>query len=522
MTNKPEYRLLDTGLLTAAENMALDEILTSRAGRGVSPPTVRFLRFKPDAALLGYHQKAERELRLDFCKENGIDINRRPTGGGALLFQTSALGWEIIAPQGVSPFDRGFEDSLKKICTSAARAYSKLGVDASFRPRNDIEVEGRKISGTGGFSIDGGMLFQGTVLIENEIEKFLRALRVPVEKLRKKEIDSLMDRMAFVKDLIGDAFDMEKLKQSLAETFSEDLGLALTPSGLTSAEKAELAERLSYFQSDEWVYLKSGDTGKPSWLRQILQTDDGTLIVNLWLDHSGRLVQKALITGDFFSVPQRLIYDLECELMGKKAQPELIRDLVLGFFEKSGGELLGIPPASVALAVESACSRKVLSPRYNEIEAAELFFVNMEPCEMRELKATALLLPYCSKPVDCDYRFVPDCARCGDCQFAPMYDLADETGMEPFSIQSFEHLIEVIKQLAAEGRHFVGSCCEAFYCKHQVEMEETKARGVLICLDSTTCYDLGKGMEAYVGKFEHQTFMTTELIAKVAREMANG
>ena len=115
------FRLLDTGLLTAAENMALDEVLTRRAGAGLSPPTLRFLRFSPDAALVGYHQEAERELRLDYCAANGIEVNRRVTGGGALLFQKSSLGWEIIAPWGEGPFAGGFNAALERICLAAAQ-----------------------------------------------------------------------------------------------------------------------------------------------------------------------------------------------------------------------------------------------------------------------------------------------------------------------------------------------------------------------------------------------------------------
>jgi lipoate-protein ligase A len=166
-----QFRLLDTGLLSAAENMALDEVLTRRAGQGTSPPTLRFLRFSPDAALLGYHQEAARELRLDYCAAEGIEVNRRLTGGGALLFQSSALGWELIAPLGAGPFRGGFEAALTRICQAAAGALARLGLNAAFRPRNDIEVDGRKVSGTGGMVLEGGALFQGTVLVVNEIER---------------------------------------------------------------------------------------------------------------------------------------------------------------------------------------------------------------------------------------------------------------------------------------------------------------------------------------------------------------
>jgi lipoate-protein ligase A len=524
-----EFRLLDLGHLSAAQNMALDEVLTRRAGQGLSQPTLRFLQFEPDAALLGYHQVAERELRLGFCRENGIDVNRRLTGGGALLFQSSALGWELIAPQGHGPFSGGFEAALARICQAAARAYSRLGMDARYRPRNDIEVDGRKISGTGGFVLEGGALFQGTVLIKNEIERFLKALRVPVEKLKKREIESLMQRLAFVEDLVG-PLDMADLKQAIIDEFSQSLGLELIPGDLDERERAELAERLPYFQSDEWVYLKSPGGSKkrpaaPAWLRQILQTDQGNLQVVLWLDQRGLRVQKALITGDFFAQPQRLIMDLEAALMGSKAKPEVLHGVVLDYLnqaEGEGGELLGIAPEEVADAVAHAAARRVLGQSFSELEAAELFLVGMRADEVERLRPGWLLLPYCSKPLECEYRFVSDCAQCGECQFDPLYGLAQGLNLEPVSIQSFEHLMKVLRKIASLGGSFIGSCCEAFYCKHQKEMEASGAKGVLVNLDSTTCYDLGKGMDAYRGRFDNQTEMNQALIEKVTRLMAGG
>jgi lipoate-protein ligase A len=82
--------------------------------------------------------------------------------------------------------------------------------------------------------------------------------------------------------------------------------------------------------------------------------------------------------------------------------------------------------------------------------------------------------------------------------------------------------MEVMAGVKAQGGTFVGSCCEAFYTKHQRELEQSGAAGVLVNLDSTTCYDLGKGMEAYAGRFDHQTTMNAHLIEKVARVMCGG
>lgn len=515
------FRLLDTGLLTAAENMALDEVLTRRAGAGLSPPTLRFLRFSPDAALVGFHQEAERELRLDYCAQEGIEVNRRVTGGGALLFQESSLGWELFAPWGQGPFAGGFNASLKRICLAAAQGLSSLGVEACFRPRNDIEVNGRKISGTGGMVLEGGAMFQGTVLVVNEIERFLKALRVPVEKLKRREIESLMERMAFLEDLLGRPLPMAELKAALAQGLAQGLGLTLESGVLTDGEKKELAQRLPYFRSEKWLKLKSPPSGRPAWLRHYVQGEGGSMRVHLWLDRRGARVQKALISGDFFANPQRLVPDLEAALLGVKAQPDELRRVVEEFLTHAPGELVGITPQEAAQAVAEAGARLVLARELGQEDAAELFLVGLTPDEALAQKPRWLLLPYCSKPPDCDFRYVPDCGLCGECQFTQMITLGEELGLKTVSVQSFEHLMENLALIRQEGGWFLGSCCEAFYAKHQREMEESGAQGVLVNLDSTTCYDLGKGMAAYAGHFDNQTEMNTALIEKMARRMGN-
>jgi lipoate---protein ligase len=507
--------------LSAAENMALDEVLTRRVGQGLSRPTLRFLHFSPDAALVGYHQEVEREIRTTYCRQEGIEINRRLTGGGSILFQGSALGWELVAPLGQAPFQGGFEASLLRICRAAARGISRLGVEARFRPRNDIEVHGRKISGTGGVLLEGGALFQGTLLIKNQIERFLKALKVPVEKLKKREIESLMERVAFLEDLVGGPLDLEQIKQHLIDEFSQSLGLSLEPGGLTPEEQDELAQRLPYFQSEEWIGLKSPPSGRPAWLKNILQTRAGTLRVHLWLDRRGNRVQRALISGDIFCRPQRLVLDLEAALMGVKAKPQTLSAAVLDFLAGSDGEFLGIGAQQVAQAVALAGARRDLAQCFGEAEAAELFLVGLEPALVDQRPAGWLLLPYCAKPPDCEFRYVASCGQCGQCQYGPMYELAEELGLEPVSVQSFEHLMETLYMVRDQQGCFVGSCCEAFYTKHQQEIEASGATGVLINLDSTTCYDLGKGMDAYAGHFDNQTQMNAALIEKVARVMGH-
>ena len=185
------WRLLDTGARSAAENMALDEtLLELKAGEKI-PPTLRFLRFSNPTVLVGHHQSVEEEVRLDYCQTQGIEINRRLTGGGALYWGIKELGWEIYISKEDPRIPSRIEDLYRRMGEAASLGLRHLGIRAYFRPRNDIEIQGRKISGTGGTELSRAILFQGTLLVDFDVDEMLRALRIPTEKLQGKEIQSV-------------------------------------------------------------------------------------------------------------------------------------------------------------------------------------------------------------------------------------------------------------------------------------------------------------------------------------------
>lgn len=516
-----DFRLLDTGCISAAANMALDSIILEEVAAGKSPPTLRFLQFDPAAALVGYHQDVDLEIRRDYCSANRIDVNRRLTGGGSILFQESALGWEVFGIPGIEPFSGPYESILYRICTVAAGAISRLGPAARFRPRNDIEVDGRKISGTGGTTVSGGFMFQGTLLVENEVERFLRALRVPVEKLKKREIESLMERVCFLSDLMRPIPPIERIKDTLAAEFALRLGIRLVPGELTEREKIRLLEELPYFNSPQWIQGRSRPSGEGEPVRAVTQTDAGTLRVHLWPSPGGRRVRQALIAGDFFTVPGRLIHDLEAALIGVKMEKNRLVEAVEAFFMRTDGEILGIKPPKLGEAVAAAAERLLLvESGFTRAEANELFFLNLSPGQLPRHTPQWLLLPYCSKNLDCAFRKIPGCDECGTCEIGDCFELARTFRLEPITVQSFEHLMEVLHgPCSSREGMYVGSCCEAFYAKHQQEMESAQARGVLVNLDSTTCYDLGKYGSAYKGDFENKTFLNLPLIEKTLRRI---
>jgi lipoate-protein ligase A len=220
-------------------------------------------------------------------------------------------------------------------------------------------------------------------------------------------------------------------------------------------------------------------------------------------------------------VPGRLVHDLEAALTGLPVRKDTLEEKVKAFFAVYEGQILGIDPTTIAQAVGSAAERlRLLSGDFTLTEVNELFLVNVDPENLSEYRPKWLLLPYCSKNLDCDFRAVVGCDECGLCQIGSCHELARSYNMKPVTVQSFEHLIEVLASECQDSDGlYVGSCCEAFYSKHQQEMEQIRARGVLVNLDSTTCYDLGKGTLAYKGRFDNKTTLNLPLIEKTLRHL---
>jgi len=347
------FRVLDTGVLEGRLNIAIGQAIveTRRAGR--VPDTLRFLRFPP-TALVGRHQALGQEVDLDYCRKNGIGIARRITGGGAIFMEPGLLGWELAFNKKTLGV-KSLPDLTREICQAAADGISRLGVNARFRPRNDIEVDGRKISGTGGF-FDGDTLFyQGTVLVDMNPQVMVSALRVPQAKLAKHKLDSAEQRVVTLRELLGDETPgLEEIQVALSDAFSERFGLEMVHGKLTSQERSE-ADILyrEEIGTEEFV----AEIEEPSAARGDLagrhSGPGGTITTYLRLEGPAQnRVRAALITGDFFITPPRVILDLESRLRGVYLKD--LAEVIQAFFAETEVEVLSVMPADFIAAVTNA------------------------------------------------------------------------------------------------------------------------------------------------------------------------
>jgi len=353
MTEDKSFRVLDTGVLEGRLNIAIGQAIIEARQAGRVPDTLRFLRFPP-TALVGRHQALGQEIDLDYCRQNGIGVVRRITGGGAIFMEPGLLGWELALDRktlGVS----ALPELTREICEAAAEGISRLGVAARYRPRNDIEVGGRKISGTGGF-FDGDILFyQGTVLVDMDPQVMVSALRVPQAKLAKRELDSAAQRVVTLRELLGvETPELPVIQNALTAAFAQRFALQAARGDLSAAELEE-AQRLCREEigTEEFVSEIDEPPAARGDLAGLRVCPGGTIQVYLRLEGPAQnRVRAALITGDFFVTPPRLIYDLESRLRG--AYLDDLRRLVREFFEQANVEVLSVSPDDFIAAFEDA------------------------------------------------------------------------------------------------------------------------------------------------------------------------
>ena len=349
---QPRWRVIDFGPRTAAEYVAANRALLEARQQGLAPNTLTFLSFREPAALVGFHQSVDQELRRDYCAAHGITIQRRVSGGGALYVDSTVVGWELYLDRRTA----GSSDMLdiaRRICEAAARGIRGLGVDARFRPRNDIEVGGRKIAGTGGTYDGDVLLYHGSLLIDFAVERMLRVLRIPAEKLQDKAIASARERVANLRELLGEAPPLERVQAAMVAAFAEEFGADFErAAGLSPTEDEKFRAALAEVGTEEWVEQVSRPVSEVPTLDGVHRSGGGLIRVSLTVDIARGRIKQAWFTGDFFVNPRRLIADLEAAL---RDSPLLeFRATVNRFFESYPAEMLLLRRGDFIAALENA------------------------------------------------------------------------------------------------------------------------------------------------------------------------
>jgi lipoate-protein ligase A len=307
---------------------------------------------------IGYHQDAEREVEVDYLRAHDIPLFRREVGGGAVYLDEGQLFYQFVLRADRDDVPKNKDQFYRKYLGPVVQTNRDFGVDAEFKPVNDIIVGGRKISGNGAGEIGGMAVLVGNFILDFNYEMMSRVLRVPDEKFRDKVYKTLEGALSTLKRELGEAPTIEQLSERLIEHCEPLLG-RFTPRGVDDELRA-MADRLweEQFSHDEWTLANDlrrrggRDVKIASGVHVVERVfkAPGGLIRATAVQREDRLYDVHL-SGDFFLFPADSLADLETALEGVSAEAGAIEARITGFYASHAVETPGVTPHDFAVAL---------------------------------------------------------------------------------------------------------------------------------------------------------------------------
>jgi lipoate---protein ligase len=253
--------------------------------------------------IIGKNQNTIEEINTEYVEKNGIHVVRRLSGGGAVYHDLGNLNFSFITKDDGESFH-----NFRKFTEPVVAALKKLGVNAELSGRNDLTVEGRKISGNAQFSTKGRMFSHGTLMLDSEIENVVSALRVKKDKIESKGIKSIRSRVANISEFLEESISMEQFRSLLLEYIFG--GADQIEEYKLTDEDWEKINQLSQerYQNWDWNYGKSPKFN----LQHSHRFPVGSIDVRFEVEKGQ--IENCKIYGDFFGVGD--VSEIENKLTG--------------------------------------------------------------------------------------------------------------------------------------------------------------------------------------------------------------
>jgi lipoate-protein ligase A len=273
------------------------------------------------AILLGRNQNYYNEINIAYAKEHNIKIVRRITGGGTVFTDEGNLMFTFISCEGKKDFT-----DFKKFTKPILNALQRLGVPAVFSGRNDLTIDGKKISGNAQCRYKDKVLHHGTLMFDANTEELAQALNVKEIKLKGKGVSSVKSHVANISNYLNEKMSIEQFRQCLLQMIMEEVDDAIEFK-LSEMQWQEVRERTyKKHGTKEWIY------GFQPNFKFHKETKFLGGIVEVFLDIRRNKVADIKIYGDFFSDGD--INEIEDEMRGVEYEEQAVRNVLNNFSVK--------------------------------------------------------------------------------------------------------------------------------------------------------------------------------------------
>ena len=304
-------------------NLATEEYLMNSGV--MTPPFMLFYIEKP-CIIVGRNQNTVEEINEDYCKQHGITITRRLSGGGAMYQDLGNLCFSFIVPA-----DRQRFGDFKTLVQPIVDALHEMGATgAEVTGRNDIVIDGKKFSGNAMYTRNGKTFCHGTLMFDVDTDAVAGALKVPKDKIESKGIKSVRSRVTNLKPYLKPKFqnlDTAGFRDELIKRIYhvDDLSQAqINEYQLTAKDQQAIHQiETERYRDWNWVFGQS-----PAFtVKKRKHFDAGTIDARFEVQ-DGK-IQMAKIYGDFFGVED--VHQLEKALIGKPYDVDSITKVLQSF-----------------------------------------------------------------------------------------------------------------------------------------------------------------------------------------------
>lgn len=278
---------------------------------------ILFLWQNTPTIVVGNNQNTMEEINMPFVKKNNIKVVRRLSGGGAVYQDLGNLNFTFLVS-----LDKPAGLEIKKFALPVVEALNKLGVPAELTGRNDITVQGRKISGNAQRLFKNKFLHHGTLLFDADLEVMARVLQVGFDKIQSKGIKSIRSRVTNIKPYLT--------RQKTIEEFRESILRELLQRGkvnqylLTEDDRRQIRQLVeNKYSTWEWNFGYS----PPYSIKNSRRFSSGK--IEIFLDVEKGMIKNCQICGDFLSLCD--ISEIESALQDKRYHSETIEKTLSNF-----------------------------------------------------------------------------------------------------------------------------------------------------------------------------------------------
>ena len=170
--------------------LAMEEFVA----RHTDEPDAFFMWQVEPSVIFGRNQVLENEVNVAYCREHGISLYRRKSGGGCVYADMDNLMLSFVTSEENVNF------AFNRFVNMVLLVLRKLGIAATGTSHNDIMIGDRKVCGTACYHLEGRSIVHSTMLFDTNMDHMLHAITPSREKLEKKGIESVRQRITLLKD----------------------------------------------------------------------------------------------------------------------------------------------------------------------------------------------------------------------------------------------------------------------------------------------------------------------------------